>query len=369
MVVKVLDLAIVNCRSCLLSVGKLRSLTYIKHGPCFESLPACLTNLLSLQTLDLGHSGVQHLPENFYTLSKSLRHLYVGDKLIDLPPRFGEFLELQTLDVFIVGKNNELSTLFRLAKLGGKLKIRYQIDRKKQVIPKIVQMLVALELDVLSLMWSSSNSEPFGSIDPKKEVVETEFLQPPPTVKNLVVQGWNKLSFPEWTMNQFPSLLNNLISLHITHCTSCQCLPSFSTILNFEYLEIWGLDALEWIESCGNNVDVSSVKAFFSSLKYLKVANLQRLKRWEESNVQDAPQKIFKFLSEIRISGRPNLMSIPSAPSLEILEASNIHAELLKQLLDGQKSVLSSTLKELNINSVHELESLSINVFLTSADY
>ena len=130
MVVKVLDLAIVNCRSCLLSVGKLRSLTYIKHGPCFESLPACLTNLLSLQTLDLGHSGVQHLPENFYTLSKSLRHLYVGDKLIDLPPRFGEFLELQTLDVFIVGKNNELIIMVNLFQLSEKLKIQYQIGKQ-----------------------------------------------------------------------------------------------------------------------------------------------------------------------------------------------------------------------------------------------
>ena len=136
-----------------------------------------------------------------------------------------------------------------------------------------------MELNGLSLVWSSSNSKPFGKIDQKNEALEYEFLQPPPTVKNLVVQGYNKVSFPGWAMNRFSSLLSNLVSLHVKDCSSCQYLPPFSTIPNLEYLQLCGLDALEWIENCDDNIiDASSVKAFFPSLQFLELVNLPQLK-------------------------------------------------------------------------------------------
>ncbi|CAO2830943.1 unnamed protein product [Amaranthus hypochondriacus] len=363
MELRALDLAIVDCRICLNSIGKLTNLRYLRLGASSEVLPECLTYIKYLHTLDLRHSGVQQLPDCFHeTLRFSLKQLYVGDRLIDLPPRFEEFSNLQTLDVFIVGKNNELSTLVPFARLSGKLKIRYQTDRKKAV-PENEKCLAKLMLNAFSLVWSSSNSKPFGKIDQKNEALEYEFLQPPPTVKNLVVQGYNKVSFPRWAMNRFSLVLSNLVSLHIKDCNCCQYLPSFSSIPNLEYLRLCGLDALEWIENCDDNTnDASSVKAFFPSLKFLELVNLLQLKGWEKFNEQDVSHKVFKSLSELRIAGCPHLMLMPLIPRVETLRASNIHAKLLEKLLNGQKSEVASTLKELHINSVHELESLLVTM-------
>ena len=55
-------------------------------------------------------------------------------------------------------------------------------------------------------------------------------------------------------------------------------------------------------------------------------------------------------------------MSLPLVRRVETLRASNTHAKLLIKLLNGQESEVPSTLKELHINSVHELESLSITM-------
>ncbi|CAO2820650.1 unnamed protein product [Amaranthus hypochondriacus] len=363
MCLRTLDLAIVNCRSCLNSIGKL-NLTYLRLGASSDVLPECITNMRHLRTLDLRYSGVLRLPDCFHKwLRYSLRELYVGDRLIDLPPRFKELSNLQTLDVFIIGKNNELSSLVPLRDLSGKLKIRYQIDRKKKSEPYNKKFLARLKLNSLSLMWSSSTSKQFGNIDQKNEASEYEFLQPPPTVKNLVVQGYSKVSFPVWAISRFSSLLSNLVSLLIKDCSSCQYLPPFSAIPNLEYLQLCGLDALEWIEKCDNNTnDASSMKAFFPSLKFLELGNLLQLKGWEKFNKQDVSQKVFKALLELRLAGCPHLMSLPLVPRVETLRASNIHAKLLDKLLNGQESEVPSTLKELHINLVHELESLSITM-------
>ena len=179
-----LDLAIVNCKSCLTSVGKLKHLRYLRLGVSFELLPNHLTDFPFLRTLDLRRSGILQLPKDFCTLSNSLRHLYVGDKLTDLPPRFADFSKLETLDVFIVGKNNGLDTLAHFTKLVGTLKIRYQQGRDHHKLPENDKILAKMTLDNLSLVWKSLNADP-DVITHQEEVVELEFLQTPPTVKKL----------------------------------------------------------------------------------------------------------------------------------------------------------------------------------------
>ncbi|XP_057541147.1 putative disease resistance protein RGA4 [Amaranthus tricolor] len=361
-VLQALDLAIVNCKSCLTSVGKLKHLRYLRLGVSYELLPNHLTDFPFLQTLDLRRSGILQLPKDFCTLSNSLRHLYVGDKLTDLPPRFADFSKLETLDVFILGKNNGLDTLAHFTKLVGTLKIRYQQSRDHHKLPEHDKILAKMTLDNLSLVWKSLNADP-DVITHQKEVVELEFLQPPPTVKNLEVQGWTGISFPNWAMEQkFSYLLSNLVSLKITDCSRCRNLPSFSTMYNLVSLQLRSLNALDLIEDSDNYKEAASTKTFYPSLKFLMLANLPQLKGWFKSDKNEFPEQVFNYLSELRINGCPKLMSMPLVRTVETLEAVNIHANLLKQLLNDQETSITSTLKKLHINSVHELDSLSVTL-------
>jgi Leucine-rich repeat (LRR) protein len=102
----------------------MKELKYLRLGVSAASLPESVTKLTKLRTLDLRPSNILVLPTRFHKLTQ-LRHLYTGDRLIDLPPEFGELTSLQKLDVFKVGENNKLEALNKLNGLVGNLKVRY----------------------------------------------------------------------------------------------------------------------------------------------------------------------------------------------------------------------------------------------------
>ncbi|KMT16922.1 hypothetical protein BVRB_2g043940 [Beta vulgaris subsp. vulgaris] len=345
-----LDLTILmNCGSCLKAIGELTHLRYLSLGVSVESLPESIINLKFLQTLDLRGSMIQNLPRNFYKLSPRLRHLYTGDKLIDLPPSFGEFKMLQTLDVFVVGQNG-LETLTRFFHLAGKLKIRY-LYRKEHILVKNPTNLEGSKLDGLLLEWpSSSNSEPTSSdFVQKKDVMELDLLQLPLNLESLAITGWMGETFPQ------SYLQSNLVSIHIAENNQCKHLPSFSKLGCLKFLELWGLKSLKWIDTTESNGIVSSETPYFSSLEYLSLVNLPQFERWsrvEENVVDDQqcdPWSVLPRLFDLQVSGCPELMYMPQMPSLESLEASNIHETLLYQLL-GVQSLRSLKLANFSIS-------------------
>ena len=56
---QVLDLAVVDCRNCHDSLREMKQLRYLRLGKSFDSLPACITNLKFLRTLDLTHTSIR----------------------------------------------------------------------------------------------------------------------------------------------------------------------------------------------------------------------------------------------------------------------------------------------------------------------
>lgn len=180
------------------------------------------------------------------------------------------------------------------------------------------------------------------------------------------------MSFPQFVIDWFSILPNNLRFIHISDCHNCQHLPSFGSLSSLESLELRGLDTLEFIE-IGQGISCSSAEGYFPSLKYLILVKLPHLKGWSKVEDNDAdcqqekhgkeqyaPQKIFSCLFGIKVSGCPNLMSMPLVPGLKTLEAVDIHEKLLKHLISTQVSPVSSSsassaspaLKELHINSI-----------------
>ncbi|XP_019103754.2 putative disease resistance protein RGA1 isoform X2 [Beta vulgaris subsp. vulgaris] len=379
---RALDLVMVHFKSSPDFIGELKQLVYLRLGISLESFPKCILNLKNLQTLDLRHTAIKKLPENFCEL-RHLGYLYTGCRLIDLPPSFEELASLQNLDEFIVGENNGLDALAELKFLVGKLKIRYQEGREKHTELVNAKFLATNNLEDLSLSWSSRKEKSIEDVHQKRDAMEFEFLRPPSTLKSFVVKGWKGVNFPKWAMDRFAILLKNLVSLNIADCHNCQHLPSFNSLRALRSLQLWGLTALKWIEICVDDGNVSASKtAYFPSLKYLMLVNLPKLKGWSNMQKRDVkrrqekhekhryvPQQILKCLFELKVSGCPKLMSMPLVPSLETLEAVNIHEKLLKHLLNAHESAESSsdssaspTLRELHINSVHKLVSLSITI-------
>ncbi|XP_048495858.1 putative disease resistance protein RGA4 [Beta vulgaris subsp. vulgaris] len=372
-----LDLATVNCEGLQDIFRILKHLRYLRLGVSSHSLSESITTLEYLQTLDLRYSGVRYLPSDFYKLA-NLRHLYTGDRMIDLPPRFGKLTSLRTLDVFIVGENNGSDALAHLSGVGaaGKLKIRYERGYGKHKFEATAGILKDTDLSDLWLTWSSWDGELSVDVKPEKDDTPLQCLQPPPTLESLTVWHWRGMTFPQWGMDVSPSLLPHLASIDIVGCSNCQCLPAFSALPCLRSLKLRGLNALKYIENVdkGNTIS-AAVTEYFPSLKYLMLANLPELEGWSRADDDDSDRQelgrkqVLSCLSDLRISGCPKLISVPPAQKLKSLEADNIQAQLLKNILHAHESLASSSnssasfsLKTLQITSINELDSLAINL-------
>ncbi|XP_058078510.1 putative disease resistance protein RGA3 [Magnolia sinica] len=129
MFLRVLDLNRVNVTmDFLVSISRLKHLRYlvlsITH---IRALPESICTLHHLQTLRLLNSD--HLAELPRDMSKmtSLRHLEISqyDKLTHMPANMGQLKLLQTLPIFIVGKDSECGIReLQGLNLGGELTIR-----------------------------------------------------------------------------------------------------------------------------------------------------------------------------------------------------------------------------------------------------
>ncbi|XP_021757925.1 putative disease resistance protein RGA4 [Chenopodium quinoa] len=331
---RALDLVAMNCETLPSSLVKLKDLRYLRLGISLGRLSESVTRLENLKILDLRHSSIMVLPSDFHINLKHLRHLYVGSRLIDMPSEISELKSLNTLDEFIVGKNNGLDTLGCL-KLVGKLTVRFEKKNKHHEVLKDNNSITDL-----SLIWSPS----YGGQTTGDN--RHHFLQPPTSLESLAIRGWKEERF-----SNFP-ILEKLVSLCIEDCNNCKNLPNLSGLPYLRSLQLWDLKALEYVENGDDNNEHDASASYFPYLKYLTLANLQELKGWSSRKKE---KEISLNCLQLRIKGCPKMMSMPQVPNLESLEAHNIHKTLLKFL-----STYSSSSPPQPITKVQNLEIVSV---------
>ncbi|KNA11055.1 hypothetical protein SOVF_138560, partial [Spinacia oleracea] len=335
------------------SIGELKHLRYLRVCVLSTSLPFGITRLQNLQTLDLRNSqNLIKMPRDFYKLS-SLRNLQLrccmqnvnGDiwidsgGFVDMPRRFGQLASLETLDYFIVGKNNGLDALSRLNLVGG-CQIYFKKRRQNMRAEAMLANLKEKKLTFLKLNWSFLHDIGAG------EVIEC--LQPPCTLKAFHIQEWKGVGFPSWGIDEIPCLLPNLVSITIEGCIRCQYLPTFSQLPHLKMLDLLVLHALEYIEigveSSSSSVGFSCSRAttYFPALERLHLRDLPKLKSWSTtesigdniSSVTPGVSQVLNSLRELVLGRLPN-------------------AELLPRSFG-----CSTMLQQLNIRELPNLESL-----------
>lgn len=271
----------------LSSFGKLSHLRYLdlSYG-WFENLPNAITRLKHLQTLTLFKcKRLEELPRNMKKLI-NLRHLEIDEenKLRYMPRGLGELTNLRTLPLFWVGRTlplfwvghdsgeGRLKELRFLNNLRGQLEIKNLSNARgseaKEAILDRKQYLECLRLD-----W---RGQPATLESEVAVLVVMESLQPHRNLKELSIDHYTGVRFPNWMMNDgLDLLLPNLGKIQISSCVRTKVLPPFAQLPSLKYLELSNLIAVECMMDYP-----SSAKPFFPSLKTLQLSDLPNLKGW-----------------------------------------------------------------------------------------
>ncbi|XP_077217065.1 putative disease resistance protein RGA3 [Tasmannia lanceolata] len=338
---RVLDLSNAWIRDLPDSIGELKYLRYLDLSDTnIATLPESIGSLYNLQTLKLCNcEQLAELPKSTSNLI-NLRHLALKDCKISTLPELGKLTSLQTLTIFVVGKESGcgIRELKNLTELRGSIHIsnlENVIDEKEG---KEANLKKKEHLDELTLEWSDDNPRD-AAVD--EEVLES--LQPHTNVKTLNILSYGGVSFPRWMMS---GNLTNLNTVSLVQCLNCQQLPPLGQLPFLKKLEIYRMDGLKHIE--GEYIGGSNkVIKGFPSLEELELVNMPNLEEWCGAREGDMP-----CLATLDISNCPKLQRFPHLPSINNLE-----------LRDCNEMVLASvpcltTLKSLQIRSIKGLISL-----------
>ncbi|XP_077216187.1 putative disease resistance protein RGA3 [Tasmannia lanceolata] len=323
------------------SIGELKYLRYLDLSHTnIATLPESIGSLYNLQTLKLGGCTLLiELPKSTTNLI-NLRHLAFWGCKIRTPPELGKLISLQTLTIFVVGKESGcgIKELKNLTELRGSIHIanlENVIDEKEG---KEANLKKKEHPDELTLEWSNDNPRD-AAVD--EEVLES--LQPHSNLKTLKILSYGGVSFPRWMMS---GNLTNLNTVSLVQCLDCQQLPPLGQLPFLKKLQINGMDGLKHIEGefiGGSNKVIKG----FPSLEELELVDMPNLEEWSGAREGDMP-----CLGTLNMSNCPKLQRFPHLLSINNLE-----------LQDCNEMVLASvpcltTLKSLQIRSIKGLISL-----------
>ncbi|PON74341.1 NB-ARC domain, LRR domain containing protein, partial [Parasponia andersonii] len=260
------------------SIGDLKYLRYLElvcHQ--IEEIPKTVCNLYSLQILMLKYcSNLTRLPTNIGNLI-NLRHLLLPPYLKEMPLQIGKLTSLQTLNKFVVGKNNGsagIKQLKELQSLRGTLHIS-GIGNVTGIQDGLEAVLKDKKfLSELSLSWE------WDIDDLPKENEVFGALKPHTNLKELAINAYRGTNFPNWVGDQ---LFSNLVKVTLYNCTNCSVLPPLGQLSSLKDLKIVGFDGVKEINSefyyssAGSHVRGTKP---FRSLESLRFEFLSKLEKW-----------------------------------------------------------------------------------------
>nr|XP_029119540.1 disease resistance protein RGA2-like [Elaeis guineensis]XP_029119541.1 disease resistance protein RGA2-like [Elaeis guineensis] len=314
---RALDLSGIRIRELPCTISKLKHLRLLDLSNTeIEALPGSITDLHNLRTLNLAYCfHLRSLPERISNMS-SLRHLDITgcDRLICMPRWLGRLSNLQTMTMFIVGKEHgrSISELEQLNLAGGRLQINSLANVQDPMEATKANLASKINLRSLELMWSRVLYEALAA-SPVAEVEEVlERLQPHSNLKWLSIMHYPGIRFPTWMtgMELASSPIRNLVEITLSQLERCESLPALGHLPFLRSISIFDMNAIKRIgaEFYGNG-------GIFPSLRCLDMRGLPELEEWPpEATATDEQVMPFPCLETFSLSECPKLKVAPRVP-------------------------------------------------------
>ncbi|KAH7833476.1 hypothetical protein Vadar_006722 [Vaccinium darrowii] len=375
-------------------IGNLKHLRFLNLSYThIQTLPKSICSLLNLQTLNLnGCYKLRRLPKNLKYL-RSLRHLYLKwcTGIQKMPPKLGQLTLLKTLSLFCVGKSvDQRLAELQCLDLGGELCIKHLERVRNSMDAEEANLVRKQNLRIIELHWSCNRD--WESQVNIEQLLEA--LRPHQNVEKLFIHHYKGSHFPLWMRD---STLKNLVSIRLVECRNCLTLPPFGQLPSLQYLDITGMDYVEYID---DDFPGGGPVRGFPSLEQLSISDLPNLKglsrkegrdllpRLGKISIENCPKLTLPCLSSsgtltvviwrannsnVMLSSISNLNRLTSLTvrynddaisfpeemlqNLTSLESLEIYGFSKLKLLPSNLSSLIS-LKSMEIEECHELESL-----------
>jgi hypothetical protein len=296
------------------SIGNSKHLRHLNLScTAIERLPENVCTLYYLQSLLLKECRhLMELPSNISNLV-SLQHLDIeGTNLEEMPPKMWKLTKLRILESYIVGKDSgsSMKELGKLSHIRKKLSIRNLRDVANAQDALDANLKGKKKIEELGLTWDGNTDD----TQHEREVLER--LEPSENVKQLVITGYGGTTFPGWLGK---SSFSKMVKLTLSGCKNCIHLPPVGQLPSLEKLQIKGFDEVVAVgpEFYGSD---SSMEKPFKSLKILK---FEGMRNWQEWNTDVAGA--FPHLAKLLIADCPELTNalpshLPCLLSLSIEE-------------------------------------------------
>ncbi|XP_062078930.1 putative disease resistance protein RGA1 [Humulus lupulus] len=280
-----------------------------------QTLPEGVCKLVNLQVMNLCDCyNLTELPSRLANLSK-LRHLIINGcyRITKMPPDIGKLIHLQTLSMFIVGKeaDRKLKQL-QFLNLGGDLNIRQLENVKDASEARKADLTSKRNLQSLCLSWGSDDNglNRNSDYDAPLETEVLNFLQPHKYLKVLSIKGFEGSCFPRWIG---ALKVPNLTEVTLVNCRRCKQLPTLGQLPFLKVLCMQGMDA---VKNIGSEFYGEGTSVAFPSLKELTLTDLPNLEYWWTANGGQG----FPSLVRLSVTKCLRLNNMPSFPSLQHLE-------------------------------------------------
>ncbi|GMN58594.1 hypothetical protein TIFTF001_027680 [Ficus carica] len=342
------------------SIGKLKHLRYLDISSTdIVRLPTSITKLVNLQKLKLNYChDLRELPNEIHKLV-NLKHLEIQgcESLTHMPRGLRNLTKLQTLSLVVLSENirscttynhSKLDELMGLNNLRGELTIKGIRSGMETTVTKLRENK---HLRSLYLYFKSRDDD--ASSSEQEWETTLEGLQPHTNLKELTLSNYGGA-----TLSPLLPLLTNLVTLSLYNCSKFRQLPSLDKFHSLKKIELFGLEALEYItiNEGDYNFSTSSLPSIsvLPSLQKLTLHGLPNLRGWwrsdmVENQVDQVVFPSFPRLSSLRIEHCPKLTSMPCYPNvgdLTLVETSWKHFEQTMLVRDPQAQISATIAAE-----------------------
>ncbi|XP_038897494.1 putative disease resistance protein RGA4 [Benincasa hispida] len=360
-------------------IDKLKHLRYLNlSGLSINFLPNCITKLYNLETLILCNCPcLRKLPRDISNLI-NLRHLdiYKCRLLTHMPKGLGGMTCLQTMNLFVLGKDDEggdLSELNGLKNLRGSLSIKGLQFCTATDVNNAKYLEGKSGIQKLELHWEKHKIDDVSNNEDERIL---ECLKPHSNIRKMHIEEYSGMKLCNWLSSDF---LGGLVGIELTHCTKLVHLPQFDQFPYLKHLCLMNLPNIEYID---NNGSISSSTNFFPSLEKLRIHDMPKLKGWWKEEI---PSRYAQYsaslpialhhLSKLWISRCSQLASFPHHPPLQSLSIRGVSVQLFDMVIrmatnltaDSSSSSTLSKLSFLEIENI-DLEFLPEDLFCNMKD-